>query len=164
MIKLELSGKRFSRLLVIKGVRVKGVFKWLCKCDCGKETIKRGADIKRGFVKSCGCLNREQTIQRNTTHGLSHTRFYRIWQVMKDRSLNPLNYRYKYYGGRGIKVCKEWYRFEKFRDDMFTNYKEHCKKHGIKNTSIDRIDVNGNYKLSNCRWATQKEQVHNRRK
>jgi len=160
---LELKGQRFYRLLVIKDVCRGGELRWLCMCDCGERVVKRGSDLKRGFIKSCGCFNSEVVVKRNKTHGLSKTRFYRIWQAMKDRCLNPKNYRYQYYGGRGIRVCKRWLKFENFRDDMFRSYKIHCNKNGIKNTSINRVDNNGNYKLSNCNWATQKEQVNNRR-
>jgi len=164
MIALEFKGKKFFRLSVIDEIDRGKELKWVCKCDCGKICIKRGADLKRGFIKSCGCWNSEHTANKNRIHNLSSTRFYRIWQAMKDRCLNPNAQNYKYYGIRGIKICKRWLNFQTFKVDMFDSYTRHCKKFGIKNTSIDRINNNGNYKLNNCRWATQKEQVNNSRK
>lgn len=161
---LELNGKKFNKLLVIRETGRGIELKWVCKCDCGNTKVVRGSDLKRGFVKSCGCWNSQVVTKRNTTHNLSKTRFYRIWQAMKDRCLNPNNYRYKYYGSRGITIDIKWLEFENFKKDMYKSYQEHCKKFGIKNTSIDRVDNNGNYKLSNCRWATQKEQINNSRK
>lgn len=161
---LELKGRKFERLLVVDEVDRGVNLKWLCQCDCGNKKIVRGADLNRGFIKSCGCWNSEVTSERNKTHGLAHTRFYRTWQSMKNRCLNPQNSRYRYYGGRGVGIDKSWLDFEKFKEDMFQSYEKHVKEFGEKNSSIDRINNNGNYKITNCRWATQKEQVNNSRK
>ena len=89
------------------------------------------------------------------THQKSKTRIYRIWAQMRTRCNNENYFEYRYYGGRGIKICKRWDKFENFYEDMFKNYKD--------NLTIDRIDFNGNYKKSNCRWATIKEQCLNKR-
>ena len=152
----DLTGKTFNRLTVIKRAEVekKEVY-YLCKCTCGNEKIIRGKDLKYNKIKSCGCLNKEKTIERNTKHSLRHTRIYRIWLLMKNRCLNSKYYLFKNYGGRGITICNEWKNdFVKFYDWSMNN--------GYNDTlTIDRIDVNGNYEPSNCRWATKLQQQRN---
>src|ERR1035437_3947791 len=93
------------------------------------------------------------------THGMSHTRFWTTYRNINSRCMNKENNRFHIYGGRGIKCL--WNNFEEFRDDMYESYQLHIKEFGEKNTSIDRIDVNGHYEKSNCRWATSKEQSRN---
>ena len=152
----DLTGKTFNRLTVIKRAEVekKEVY-YLCKCTCGNEKIIRGKDLKYNKIKSCGCLNKEKTIERNTKHSLRHTRIYRIWLLMKNRCFNSKYHLFKNYGGRGITICNEWKNdFKSFYDwSMNNGYDEHL--------TIDRIDVNGNYEPSNCRWATKLQQQRN---
>lgn len=93
-------------------------------------------------------------------HGLAKTTFYRKYSGAVDRCIRTGHAGYKYYGGKGVKV--EWDSFIEFRDDMYDSFKKHVEKHGEKNTSLDRIDVNGNYSKENCRWATIKEQNLNK--
>jgi hypothetical protein len=101
---------------------------------------------------------------RKITHGFRYTRFYNIWKRMKDRCNNQNNIDYHRYGGRGIKVCDSWTsNFENFRDDMYESYLCHSEINGEKNTSIDRIDTNGNYCKENCKWSTPQEQRLNQR-
>jgi hypothetical protein len=88
---------------------------------------------------------------------------YHIWSSMKSRCNNEKSTAYKNYGGRGIKVCDKWLRFKNFKKDMYESYLIHCEEFGKKNTSIDRINNNGNYELNNCKWATKKEQGNNKR-
>ena len=96
-------------------------------------------------------------------HGMSKSRFYKIWEDMKRRCLNPNFKYYKDYGGRGISVQDSWLNFESFMNNMFESYWKHSLTNSEENTTLDRIDVNGNYELTNCRWATKQVQAKNKR-
>lgn len=119
---------------------------------------------KSGYTtKPCSEERKRKIGFKNSTHNLTHTRFYNIWATMKNRCYNPKQIGYYYYGNRGISVCNHWLNFSNFLNDMYQSYQQHIQNFGEKQTTIDRINPYGNYELSNCRWATYKEQRHNRR-
>lgn len=164
----DMTGMKFGRLTVISfhGVNKYKSAAWLCKCECGGEKVVDGRSLRRGLTRSCGCLNDEKRRETRADgkhpnrmkYEVKNERLYRIWKAMKRRCYNKNNADYiKWYGSRGITVCDEWrFDFEKFQTwSMNNGYAD--------NLSIDRIDPDGNYEPSNCRWATASEQVANRR-
>jgi len=149
----DLTGKKFGRWTVIKDERRKDG-KALCRCECGVERLVSKKSLKRKISQSCGCLAHEKIIGTNITHGGSKTNLYQRWQGMRNRCFNKNVKNYKYYGGRGITVCDEWLTFGPFKKwALVSGYS--------KSLSLDRIDINGNYDPSNCRWVTMKEQMGN---
>ena len=159
----DLTGKRYGKLIVLKrdtdyispsGNRSP---QWLCLCDCGNQKNVAGASLKRGITQSCGCLHKETWQKIITKHGQSGTRLHRIWRGMRVRCYDENHHSYAHYGLKGITICEEW-------KDNFQTFYEWAIANGYNDgLSIDRIDSNGNYEPSNCRWATYSEQNKNRK-
>lgn len=163
----DLIGRRFGRLIVIafSGYRTTKsgapIKRWKCRCDCGIKLDVDNNNIRSGHTKSCGCFRVEFSTTKSTTHGFILSRdpimrkFHNVWVQMRQRCENSSNAGYYKYGARGIKVCNRWQLFENFRDDMWPSF--------VAGLSIERRNNNGNYELSNCYWATRKQQSNNRR-
>lgn len=155
---IDLTGQRFGFLTVAKRAENdnQGKAIWECKCDCGNMHTVSRTDLKNSHVKSCGCYTKEFQKTSHIKHGLKYTRLYRTWNDMKDRCYNPKCHAYSNYGGRGISICEEW------KNNVVNFYNWAMSNGYTDELSIDRINVNGNYEPSNCRWVTMKVQQNNK--
>ena len=164
----NIKGERYGRLEVIEHIGTRrGKALWKCKCDCGNYADVTGDSLRQGKTKSCGCLgddNRRKITTRNRYGATKHnqckegkkSRIYRIYDAMHQRCYNEKNGAYKHYGGRGIVICDEW-------KNNFESFFQWSLKNGYSDDlSIDRIDNDGNYEPSNCRWADMTLQGLNR--
>ena len=155
--KIDITGRRYGMLVAVRETQQKKGTShvWECICDCGNTTYVRKGHLGYGTTKSCGCLKIKKTIERAKKHGKSESKAYAAHANMIQRCENPKSNGYKNYGGRGIKVCKRWHKFELFYKDMGDP--------PTKNHTLDRINNEADYCPSNCQWATWSQQAKNKR-
>ena len=147
-------GTRYHMLTILREVAGKKGTTVECQCECGNVTTAAFSDVRRGNTKSCGCL--KQTI--SITHGASHTKLYHVWDAMVQRTSNPNNKKFSYYGARGITVCDSW-------KSSFSTFQQWALAHGYQEgLTIERTDPDKGYSPDNCVWASRNVQMANRRK
>lgn len=153
----DMTGMVFGRLSVIQlhAGSSSSAIRWECICECGKDALVLGSLLRSGMTRSCGCYRDDRIRATTSTHGKSNTKEYGIWQQAKNRCFSPTVKGYAYYGSRGITMCDEW------RDDFMAFFRDMgpCPD-GL---SLERVNNDGNYEKSNCKWATKSEQARNTR-
>lgn len=155
---VDLVGKKYGRLLVVKKAdSIGGHARWLCKCECGNECIVHGSSLKSGNTRSCGCYKRENAKKLYSSVRQNDTHLYAVWNGIKQRCRNKNNDSYHNYGGRGINICDEW-------ANSYETFYEWAIRSGYKRgLEIDRINCDGDYCESNCRFVTKNAQANNKR-
>lgn len=152
------AGDRYGELTIVGPAQTpphKSGRWWLCKCDCGETFVAHGVDLRNGKTISCPECGFKRSHEKHKSHGMSKTRLYKTWKGIKDRCNNQRECTNAYYHAKGITYCPEWERFEPFMEWALANgYNDSLE--------IDRIDFNGNYEPSNCRWVTKAQQNRNK--
>lgn len=159
--RVDLQGFEFGILLVDnrseKRDKNRNVY-WDCTCRCGNKTTVRTDHLKSGDTTSCGCVQEKRFKEKKVKHGLSGHPLYTRWRGIKHRCYNPKHRRYKYYGGKGITMCKEWVNdFKAFYDWSMSNGYS-------KELEIDRKEVDKGYSPENCRYITKTENINRSRR
>lgn len=159
----DITGQRFHYLVALKpvGVKIKMTY-WLCQCDCGNQKIIGLSHLLKNTTKSCGCYRKKWKVTHGLTKGYKQHDLYQIWSGILKRCNSEKDHAYKWYGKRGIKVCNRWQHGEAGLTGLECFIKDMGNRPSKKH-SIDRIDTNGDYEPSNCRWATPLEQGQNTR-
>lgn len=157
--RFSLVGQRFGRLVVLAfaGWDKWQCRTWECRCDCGAIAIVKTSYLRSGKTQSCGCLHKE-TLQalakkRHVEVEMRRNPTYKSWEAMKRRCRNPRATNFRYYGGKGVKVCKRWQSFANFLDDM---------GHRPVGTTLGRLLDMGDYRPGNCAWMNRSEQEQQR--
>jgi hypothetical protein len=148
----EMVGRRFGRRVVLAHAYTDKNSYWLVHCDCGTEQIACLPNLKKSA--SCGCIHAYVVETHGHSKNGKSSKIYCVWDAMRQRCFNPNTKGFKHYGGKGITVCDRWLVFKNFLADM---------GEAPAGLSLDRIDNNGNYEPSNCRWATRLVQNQNKR-
>ncbi len=150
-------GEKIGSLTIVSEAPVmpSGHHAYLCLCECGVEKVIASARLRNGGTISCGCVRLKKIGQLVIKHGLCKHPLYKKWEGIKQRCFNPNHENYKHYGGRGITICERWLTFENFYNDLIGGY--------VPELTIERVENDGNYELSNIRWATKLEQQRNKR-
>lgn len=157
---IDLRDQKFGKLTVIRKHPERangGGVRWICKCECGGDSVTSSYNLRNGIAKTCGCYTSERVRANppHTTHGMTGSPTYLSWAAMKNRCLRTNSHNWKYYGGRGIRICKKWHSFVNFFADMGER---------PLGKSLDRINNSGNYTPKNCKWSTHSEQTRNTRR
>lgn len=153
----DMTNKTYGKLKVIgyNGNDNRGERMWLCKCDCGTEVVRNGYGLRSGRTTHCGCDTGNRISKSLTQHGMTNSKLYYTWVNMKTRCENPNYYLRDSYGGKGITYCDDWKDSSKFIKWAIENgYSDEL--------SLDRINNDGNYEPSNCRWVSMQVQQNNR--
>lgn len=156
---MDIVGKTFNKLKVLeykgKNKHDKKMFECYC-LECENTKLLIGTEVKNGYKKDCGCQNSKRISEGRKNHGMSSTRIYHKWKDIKSRCYRKNSQNYKFYGGRGIKVCEKW------KNDFLAFYKD-VGDIPFEGAELDRIDNDGDYEPNNCRWVDHKQNSNNRR-